>query len=265
MGRSSGLGPASGLSGRDPCVLGRFAAANATQYSVGQRKRIADAPPARRDAVAEHHQVRALVAGNGHDVRATLDHGLVERAVLDRTRTSPVRDARTPAAASPAPPARPQRARTRRAAHRAPCRRTPPGCAATPAWCRSGGRAAAEAASPAPSTTSTTPYTSAARITPPMFCGRLGRCSATAAHSAVIDVSLPVTCPPLPSALCRNANRLSESLRLCSSNDRSGSRFPCSLRLAPCRFSGMHRPRGPLGGTVPGSRTTPRRRARHCA
>ena len=50
--------------------------------------------------------------------------------------------------------------------------------------------------------------------------------------------SLAVIRPPPSSARGRPFHRLSDSLRLCSSNGRGGARFPCPPRLATCRFPG---------------------------
>ena len=74
--------------------------------------------------------------------------------------------------------------------------------------------------SPPHSTTSFTPYTSAARNKPPMFSGPLGRCSASAANPSVIGASIPRFEPPLRRTLLRNLTRPFHSLRCSSSSDR---------------------------------------------
>ena len=139
------------------------------------------------------------------------------------------------------PPARPRPPRTRRAGRRAPRRRTSPQCAATPAWYRSDAPAARAAAPRRRAPRAPTPYTSAARSTPPMFSGRLGRCSATAANASLIGLSFRCIEPVRWDALAEpdSAFRLPLLPLFLRASESSG--FPFPPRLAPRHHLGLHR------------------------
>ena len=97
--------------------------------------------------------------------------------------------------------------------------------------------------SPPPSTTSFTPYTSAARNKPPMFSGPLGRCSASAANPSVIGASIPRFEPPPPSnplAEPDSAFPLPSLFLFIGPSEGSGFLRPPGL--AACRRLGLHLP-----------------------
>ena len=95
---------------------------------------------------------------------------------------------------------------------------------------------------PPPSTTNSTPYTSAARRTPPMFSGRLGRCSASAANCAAI-VAAPRDSPG------RRNRPLAETSIDCPTRYARAHRtvavvpVSCVRPSGSCSFSGRHHPR----------------------
>ena len=116
------------------------------------------------------------------------------------------------------------------------------GRASRPRWPSGSG-----GSSPPPSTTSFTPYTSAARNTPPIFSGRLAGAGASAANPSLIGVSLP-RFDPLPSnSLAEPDSAFRLPFAVLVHQTVGGFRFSPSARSCSLPQIGLASPRAATG------------------